>query len=679
MTDNEPEKTAQGLRNTLSSCNTNRFLFRQSLPSISAGLVNGVIVITIELSFAALIFSGPLAGQIARGIGFYLFGAFVICSVAALFSSFGGTIAVPQDSPAAILALVGAAIVAKLQTTPADDRAFSTVIVAIATTTCMTGAVLLAFGFFKLGNLMRFIPYPVVGGFLAGTGLLLVQGALRIMMGPTLNLLHANYLFVPGVLLQWLPGALLAILLLLILRRYSNFIIMPALIILSIGLFYGMLLLTHTSIAVAETRGWLLGPFPQAGLWQPLTFKEIAQVNWPAILGQLDKLGTIAFISAVALLLNTSGLELAIRQDVDLNRELQVAGFANLLAALGGGPVGYQTLSLTSLAHRVGGRGRLVGLTVAAIFAAMLLFGSNLLSYFPKVVLGGLLLFLGFSFLAEWVYDAWFKLPRVDYAVVILILAVIGFAGFLEGVAAGIAIAIILFIASYSRINIVRRVLSGTYLHSAVDRPASQCQLLRDNGGLLGIYQLQGYIFFGTAQSLLSQIHQRITYLSPPFLRFVILDFTRVTGLDSSASSSFVRMNQLAETKDIQLVFIHVPLKMQFQLQHMGLNNKGIMPIQFLPTLDVGLEWCEEQILLEESKILLETPVKLQTELFRLFPNPADVARFLNYLEIVQVESGERFIHQGASPDCYFLESGLASAVLELPDERSIRLRVMHG
>jgi len=670
----------KGLLNGLLASMAGRIAFRQVIPSLAAGFVSGMIDISFEISFAALIFSGPLAGQVSRGIGLTLFGAVIISTVVALFSSFKGTIAVPQDSPAAILALVAAAIVTNMGVTQTENQTFYTVVAAIATTTCITGAILLAFGWFKLGGLMRFIPYPVVGGFLAGTGWLLVQGAISVMAGTPLGLTHLGYLFNTRVLVQWIPGVILAILMFLILRRNNSFIIMPLLIVGAIVLFYSVMLVAHTSIAEASAQGWLLGPFSQKGLWQPLTPSALALVNWPVIFGQMDKIGTIAFISAIALLLNTTALELAVRQDIDLNRELKVAGIANLLAGLGGSPVGYHALSLSTLAHRIGGRSRLVGLAVAVFCGGMLFFGASLLSYFPKVVLGGLLFFLGLSFLVEWVYDAWFRLPRIDYGLVILILAIIGFAGFLEGVAAGIAISMILFVINYSRINVIRHSLTGANFHSTVDRSVAQRQLLSSMAEQLKIYQLQGYIFFGTAQSLLNEIRSQIMNSDLAPLRFLVLDFTRVPDLDSSASSSFVRMNQLTETKNIQLIFTHLTSQMQYQLEQAGLIFSSTGHTQFFPTLDNGLEWCEDQILIEKGYDVCEIPASLEKQLEQIFSNQADVERFLGYVEKEQVDSGRCLIHQGDSSDClYFFESGLITTVLELPDGRNIRLRKMAG
>ena len=111
-------------------------------------------------------------------------------------------------------------------------------------------------------------------------------------------------------------------------------------------------------MAEASARGWLLGPFPAGSFYQPLTPAMLAQVDWRAVLGQADKMATILVLSVIALLLNTSALEVTARQDIDLNRELMTAGFANLAGGLGGSPVGYQTLGMSALAYRLGARSR---------------------------------------------------------------------------------------------------------------------------------------------------------------------------------------------------------------------------------------------------------------------------------------------------------------------------------
>jgi len=143
------------------------------------GLVLGAINLPTVISFAILIYSGELAPFAGAGIGMILFGGFIIQLVIALTNSMPGIIGGPQDSPAAILSLMAVAILAQMPGASSEAK-FITVTVTVIVTSVLTGIFFLIIGGFKLGRFVRFIPYPVVGGFIAGTGLLLVKGALGV-------------------------------------------------------------------------------------------------------------------------------------------------------------------------------------------------------------------------------------------------------------------------------------------------------------------------------------------------------------------------------------------------------------------------------------------------------------------------------------------------------------------
>src|SRR5205085_12348215 len=125
-----------------------------------------------------------------------------------------------------------------------------------------------------------------------------------------------------------------------------------------------------------------------------------------------------------------------------------------------------------------GARSRVVGVASAAMCLAALLFGASAVARFPRFVLGGLVLFLGLSFLVEWLYDSWFRLARAEYAVVVLILLVVAMVGFLPGVAVGLVVAVVLFVVNYSRTDVIRHVLTGASLTSNVERPPRERDLL---------------------------------------------------------------------------------------------------------------------------------------------------------------------------------------------------------
>lgn len=278
---------------------------------------------------------------------------------------------------------------------------------------------------------------------MAGTGWLLSVGAVSLMTDFPFSFTQGLLLFQQDVLIRWLPGVCFAILILLILRRYNHVLVLPGLVLGAIALFYLLLLVTNTSIAEARNYKLLFDSFPPGGLWQPLTLSTLVQANWGLIIGQIGKSIAILLITVVALLLNSTGIELSIRQDIDLNRELRAAGIANIIAGLSGGIVGYHALGASVLSvAKIGAKSRMVGLIAAVSCAIALFAGASIIALFPKPILGGVALFLGLSFLVEWVYEGWFKLSRIDYLIVILILIVIGAVGFLEGVGMGLVVAI---------------------------------------------------------------------------------------------------------------------------------------------------------------------------------------------------------------------------------------------
>jgi SulP family sulfate permease len=595
----------------------------------------------------------------------------------ALISSFRGMVATPQDVPAAITALIAASVAAAVPADAGSDQIFATVVTAIAVSTLTTGLFFLALGFFKLGGLSRFIPYPVIGGFLAGTGWLLVKGSVGVLADLPLNWTNLAALLDTESISRWLPGFVFGVLLLVVLRRTSHFLALPAMLVGAIAVFFALLAATGTSIAEATARGWLLEPLPTGDLWRPLGPELLGQVDWQAILDQAPSMLAIMLAGMVALLLNATGLELVVERDIDLDRELRAAGAANILAGLGGGFVGFQTLALSALGHRIAPDRRLVGLVSAGLCATCLFFGSTLLTLFPKPVLGGLLLFLGLAFLVEWVWDAWFKLPRFDYMVVILILLTIASVGFLEGVGLGIGIAMILFVVNYSRINVVKNVLSGATYTSKVQRPLKHARALRVHGHELFILQLQGFLFFGTANQLVERVRRRMGEAGLPAVHYLLLDFRLVSGIDSSALLGFVKMRKLAESQAAGLIFVHTPAGIRSQLENNGIRESEGCVVRWFPELDRAVEWCEDQILLARNFSLEEPLLPLDERLARVLVS-VDTSRLMRYLEKMEVPAGHQLMRQDDPADDVFLvESGKVTTQVELGDGTAVRLLTM--
>ncbi len=645
---------------------------------LTAGLISGVLTITMGCAFSALIFSGPLSVFVSRGISLILFGAFILGTFTALTSSYAGTVARPHEIPAAIIALIASFIAGSMPSPAAGEGAFITVVAAIVVASLATGVFFLALGHFKAGNLIRFVPYPVIGGFLAGTGLLLVKGAFGVMTSRDLTVTNLVYLISPDILIKWLPGLALAIILFMVLRWRNHYLVMPIWLVVSFVLFYLVLSVAQIPLSEIRAQGWLIGPFQKGQSGQPFILSSLAQVDWTLVLTQTGRIVTILIISCISLLLNASGLELVVKEEVDLNRELRSVGFANILAGLAGSTVGIHSLSLSALGYSMGAKSRLVGLFSAVLCGFIVFFGSSLLSYFPRPIMGGVLLFLGFSFLYEWLYETWFKLPKLDCVLILLILAVIGVFGFLQGVGVGMLVAIVIFVVKYSHVSVIKHALTGVNYHSNVDRAPHQQRVLSEKGEEFYILKLQGFIFFGTANNLYEEIRKRANNNTMAPLGCVVLDFRFVNGVDSSAVNSFTKMKQQAEAQHYSIVFTQLSPAVirSFQRRSFDLGDSDIF--HMFPDLDVGMEWCENELLKREGISFTGEEQVLEDQLRDFFPPSAGMGNFMSYLERREVPEGFYLIRQNDPPhSLYYLESGQVTVNLENESGQTVRLRTL--
>ena len=114
---------------------------------------------------------------------------------------------------------------------------------------------------------------------------------------------------------------------------------MPLLLIGGMASFFVVAFLCGQSPNALQDAGWLLGPFPDIAPWKPLTLAAFQNASWPIIFENAGNIATILLITIVSVLLNSGALELVVKKDINLNRELKAAGIANIIIGLGGGTV----------------------------------------------------------------------------------------------------------------------------------------------------------------------------------------------------------------------------------------------------------------------------------------------------------------------------------------------------
>lgn len=656
------------------------------IADLTAAGILGVLNTSFLVSFATLIFGKTCPDFFGAYVALLLLAGCGIGLMISMLSSYPGTIGVVQDVPVAISGVIAVSFSRLLV---AGDPAVlsATLFTTVSLTTLLTGICFLLLGHFRLGNLVRFIPYPVLGGFLAATGWLLFNGGIQVATGVTLHLSEISSFIGRVHLLPLALGLGFSISLLVLTHLFPrNMLITPIFIISSVVLFLFATQVMGVSIAQLKTEGWLLGPLPEGALWKAAAFPNFSLVDWPLILSHIGSIATIVVLSAISFLLNTSGNEIIAGRDLDMNKDLKATGFTNLAISIIGAPVSYATVSETALATRIGATRRRAGILYGLFLLAVFFVGGTFLSFFPNFVAGGLLLYLGISMLKEWLVDSWKSIPAFDYSIIVGIVLVVEFLGFLQGVAIGIVASVGIFVFRYSVINIIKNILDGSEVRSSKDRPIADQRLLDYTADQLVILQLQGFIFFGTGNSLYEKTKQ-LAASSQKALRFVVLDLGLVQGIDSSAVKSFEKLTQHLGKMNIDLVLVNVSERVQILFTTNGFSSDNYRHLYTYDSLDHAIEKCEDQIIKEEAANsgaaaktdLMEavySDMMAALEIQILFEGITEQMK--EYLEEIEVSAGRLlFSEKELSTDIYFIIKGRVTLSRQDRDGRASRIRVL--
>jgi SulP family sulfate permease len=645
---------------------------------IISGLVTPIVIITSTLSYAAMIFSGPLAAKLPLGIGYGLVSAGIMAVVFALGSSMPFAIAGPDSKLVAVLATLAAVIAADLTRRGHAADVPATVMFALIAGTVITGLTLYLFGVVRAGRWIRFVPYPVIAGFMAASGGLLAVGGIRIMTGaqPSFELLRqlgqGQHLVQLSVGLAFAVGMLL-------IKRVKHPLAFPALLLGGTLATQAALHLAGFSWMAAREAGWLLDLPDGVALPGPWLLKSMSNVNLLGLLRAGGGYVALVAVTTMTLLLGLMAIEVETRLDVDLDRELRLNGFANILVGVCGGMTGTLSMSRTLLNYRAGARGRASGILAGSVCLLILAFGTKGLGYVPVPILGALLLQLGVELLDEWLVKGWRAMQRSDYIqMVVIFLAIVAW-DFVAGVAIGIVAACITFAINTSRLRLVKLGLNRTVYSGRVDRPSYQQEQLVRHGQSIQIMWLHSFVFFGSAHRMLLQI-QELVEAQKGACRSLILDFRQVLGIDSSAVMSFIKLRQVADREGFVLVLSEIPPQVSHALRVGGLLGDGYnLTCRVFTNTDGALEWCEDQ-LLAEIMTREEALTSADKWLTQEIGGAEMFARLASYLEVVECEAGDILIRQGDPGDSlYLLYTGRVTVLFRTPEGVDLRLRSMVG
>jgi SulP family sulfate permease len=544
------------------------------------------------------------------------------------------------------------------------------IIIAMSLTTALTGALLCILGFTRAGRAIRFVPYPVIGGFLGATGWLMIMGAIRVVtdQAPTFYNIDA---FLNISIAEKLAAALtIALLLHFSLRRSKEPIMLPCMLFAAIAIAHIVLLTAGSSVSAAQTSGWMFRAQSAATPMLPWKFETLSDFPWATLPSLAGDIVAIMFVTVITLLLNTTGIEIATRKEANIERDLRSLGLANLLTAAFGGYVSCTSLSRSTLAHMAGATGRLSGLTVALIYGVLLIVGPGFLGYVPKYVLSGLLFFLGAGLVYQWLIRSSQRLLLIEYLSLLGIALLIVYWGFIAGVLIGVMIGCATFALSASRVNVIKFNFDGSEYHSSLDRSPRELSLLTDYGTEIQGMALQSYLFFGSANRLYQ--HVRALLERHPKCRFLIFDFRLVTGIDSSATHSFLQIKEAAAASAAKIVLANLTPELEKSFRAARFVSNDIITT---PDLDRALESCEQAVI-EAHRYANDEVGSFRSWLSEALGNPEHAEHLAEYCQRREVQAGEVIAQQGEAADAmHFILDGRIGIIVELGEQRRVRVR----
>jgi len=541
----------------------------------------------------------------------------------------------------------------------------------------LTGLVQILFGLLRLGNIARFVPYPVVAGLMTGLAFSLVIYELPEVLGMHGEGGENAHHGINGWSL--LVGLVTIVVFVVVRRRW------PALPSKLIGLAAG------TAVAVLIT-GVIHGdvgphvpflgklPVPDAllpivsadGIALALRYGYDLAITALAIgvVGSLDSL--LAAVGEADGPLDTAHHP---------NRLLVALGCGNLVSScFGGVPVAYSSHHALGT-HHGGDRKLTSSIATTATLVLLLLYGAPLLQLIPLAALSAMMLVIAVGLIDRWAGSTIDRVRRGQYdselmvniALVVLVAGVTIVFGLVAAVLTGLILSMALFLAVMNR-SLIRSVRTGMTRGSRRVYPPEQASLLRVEGHRIKLLELDGAIFFGTADRLAFEALR-----AAEGAQFLIIDLRRVTMIDASGALMLHKLTRLLREAGVKLLLAHISATSRLgrAVQGAGVFNQRHHSDWF-DDADRALEWAENQ-LLGQAKAW-DVDRELAIEEFALLKglSAAELDYMKPYLDRQLFPARAALYHEGQLGDrLYLLARGAVSIVAEDPEARGKHRRVV--
>jgi SulP family sulfate permease len=400
-----------------------------------------------------------------------------------------------------------------------------------------------------------------------------------------------------------------------------------------------------------------------------VSLHQLLQLVMPAL--------TLAVLLSIDTLKTCVVLDAMTRSRHDSNRELVGQGLGNLASAAIGGIPGAGTMGATLVNISGGASSRFSGMVEGVLALVAFLLLASFISWIPVAGLAGILIVIGVRMIdRNSLHYLKSRSTILDFAVIV---AVIGTALTVSLIAAsgvGIVLAVVLFIREQIGGSIVRRKLLGNETFSKRIRTHEEMEILTEHGDRAAIIELQGSLFFGTADQL---------YLSmEPELKtrdFLILDMRRIQTVDVTAAHLLEQVKDMLAERNGFLIFSAIPATlpsgrdMQQYFDQVGLIRQD-SPVRVFPSLDDALEWVEDRII-HETMCLVDEEVALELHEVELFAGRKEqtLAALEQCMEKRSVAKGDTIFSRGdAGDELFLIRRGAVRIMLPLSDRQSHHL-----
>jgi MFS superfamily sulfate permease-like transporter len=547
----------------------------------------------------------------------------------------------------------------------------------------LAGAFQALFGLLRLGSLVKYIPAPVIAGFQNAAAVLIFCSQLEALFGfkETIPVLSIPSHLSEAQPLTVLIGAITCVLMLKGARITKA---VPPTILGLIGgvVIYYLFLLAglgdHIGPAIgAIPFGW---PTPHYlfDFGRTIVDPQFLQMAPVVVAGA----ASLAIVASLDSLLCARLIQSDSGQRVHSNRELVRVGVGNMVAASFGGIANGINLGSSFANHRSGARTPL-SLTIHAVAILLVVVAfSPVISYLPRVVIAAMLMAVAIQLVDRWTLQIVRKLFARDFTstksllldlLIILVVAVVAVAvDIVAAVVIGMAVTILFFLFRMSK-SVVRSAYRCDAVHSRKTRDPRLMNILAEHGARILVLELEGPIFFGTAENLALYLES----IWSDNVSYVILDMKRVNEIDSTGAKILLLAHDRLTMEGKYLLLSTVQdVKIADFLKDMGVAA-ALTRNRIFPDVDRAIEWAEEHLILSQWGDL-EAGTEFPFARLDVVANMTE-----EELAIVKASLARRVYHKGdivfregdTSDELYTIAKGSASVRLRLSgSERETRL-----